>query len=124
MSSQEKFNKLVCALYKLTERVANIELELHAAREELAEFFNWLGPVEAMEPEEEQIYDKLPWEQSRGERLGEYERVCKATCQNSDLFRHLFQILEVNGAIISKPFKIGNRHFWTYQDCIYRREAK
>jgi hypothetical protein len=84
-------------------------------------------------PEEKpaEVYDKLPWEHREGSR-GPFQTINKRSCGNSDLYRHLFNVVKVNTVNTGKfAHKIGEWLYWidtrdtpTDPTAIYRRKKK
>lgn len=84
-------------------------------------------------PEEKpaKVYDKLPWEHREGSR-GPFQTINKRSCGNSDLYRHLFNVVKVNTVNTGKfAHKIGEWLYWidtrdtpTDPTAIYRRKKK
>lgn len=61
---------------------------------------------------EAEVYDKLPWEQREGSK-GPFQVISKKACNNSDLYRHLFNIVKVNTADQGEfAHRIGDYYYW------------
>jgi len=89
----------------------------------------YIGEQQTLGVKEETFTKLLGWEETRGDRLGEYETTSRKANNNSDAFNHALNILKRNNATISSRFHDeGYKYsFWLYEkkpDTIYRQLLK
>lgn len=109
---------------ELGKLLADLRDHFQACAESIDAFLNVLGaPLEEKAPE---VYDQLPWEDRRGSK-GPFQMTSRRATQNSDLFRHLFNIVKVNTVDAGKfSYSIGAHYYWVSveNNIIFRRIKK
>lgn len=121
-SYSERLEKL---LFAVTDYTNAIEAAAVALRQNIKE----LAEIPEKKPAE--VYDQLPWQDREGSK-GPFQMVNKRLSGNSDLYRHLYNIVKANTVNTGKfAHKIGEWLYWmdtrdtpTDPTAIYRRRKK
>ncbi|MDH5690604.1 MAG: hypothetical protein OEY81_04155 [Candidatus Bathyarchaeota archaeon] len=121
-TSSETLEALLFAITDFAKALESAVVNLRQNLKELSKF-----------PEEKpaEVYHQLPWEHREGSR-GSFQTINKRSCGNSDLYRHLFNVVKVNTMNTGKfAHKIGEWLYWidtrdtpTDPTAIYRRKKK
>lgn len=113
----ERLEKLLFAISDFANAIEAATVSLRQNLKDLAEF---------PEKKPAEVYDQLPWEDRQGNK-GPFQMTTKRATQNSDLYRHLFNIVKVNTVDAGKfSYSIGAYYYWVSveNDIIFRRKKK
>lgn len=75
---------------------------------------------------EQSFINLLGWTQRTGDKLGDFEVTSRSANNDSDVYRHAFNVLEANNATIKDRYhgKGFIYSYWLYNDNIFRKKLK